>query len=309
MELERRHLRQVAAVATHRNVTQAAQSLGVTQPALSRSIADLERQLGVKLFDRLRQGVVPTPACHALLERARVVLADFELLEREAQRLGAEFVGQIAVGIGPAVAAGSAPLEVGRLLAEHPRLRCRVVTASAQELAQRLRALEIEFFAADLTLFDGRKDVFALEAMAHAGSLFCRADHPILASEDPLHGITRFPIGLLGPPPAALAAVRQRLREADPALPAEWEPALVLDDARALTALMLETDLVGGSTAYAHAGALRDGKLVSLPLSRPVYLGRVGPVRLRGRSLSPPAELLWKGISAALRRDLGRAPS
>lgn len=305
MELERKHLRQLSAVAAHRSVTQAAQALGVTQPALSRSIGDLERQLGVRLFDRLPQGVVPTPACRDLLERAHALLAEFEQLEREAQRLGGELAGELAIGIGPAVAAGSAALEVGRLLQEHPRLRCRVVTASAHELGQRLRALAIEFFAADLTLFDARKDVFELESMAYAGHLFCRADHPILRSDDPLRSITRFPIGLLGPPPAAVAAVRRRLREIDPALPADWEPALVLDDARILSALMLETDLVGGSTGYAHAALLRSGELVSLPLPQPVYLGRVGPVRLRGRSLSPPAELLWKAIGQALRRDLG----
>jgi DNA-binding transcriptional LysR family regulator len=309
MEVERRHLRQLDAVATHRNVTQAAQLLGITQPALSRSIGDLERRLGVRLFDRLPQGVLPTPACRDLLERARSLLAEFEHFERDAQRLGGELVGEVAIGIGPAVAAGSALLELGRLLHEHPRVRCRVLTASAQELAQRLRELAIELFVADLTLFDGKEEMFELEAMDYVGSLFCRADHPILASDAPLRGIARFPIRLLGPPPAALTAVRERLREADPELPADWEPALVLDDARALTALMLESDLVGGSTAYAHAGALRSGRLVPLPLPRPVYLGRVGPVRLKNRSLSPPAELLWKWISEALRKDLGRASS
>jgi DNA-binding transcriptional LysR family regulator len=66
MDLSRRDLEHLAAVADHGSVTRAAESLGITQPALSRSIQDLERRLGLRLFDRLPQGASPTVACEAL---------------------------------------------------------------------------------------------------------------------------------------------------------------------------------------------------------------------------------------------------
>ena len=307
MELERRHLDHLSAVAAQGSVTRAAQVLGLTQPALSRSIRELELALGLRLFDRMPQGAVPTAACRVLLERAGPLLAGFQELEREAQRLGGSFTGAFAIGLGPAVAAGSAALEVGRLLSAHPRLRCRVVTASPVELARRLRDLELEFFVADLTLFDARPEAFELEPLDFVGMLFCRAEHPILGCAEPLREVMRHPIAALGPPPAALASLRELLREANPTLPADWEPALVLDDARALTSLMLESDVIGGSAAYAHADSLRSGVLRTVPVPRPVYHGRVGPVRLHERTLSPPAELLWKAITSALRRDLGQS--
>jgi hypothetical protein len=97
------------------------------------------------------------------------------------------------------------------------------------------------------------------------------------------------------------------LRALAPGLPADWQAALTLNDANALTGLMLDSNVIGGSAAYAHAGALRRGELRALPLERPVYHGRVGPVRLRGRNLSAPAERLPKILVEALRRDLAPA--
>jgi DNA-binding transcriptional LysR family regulator len=180
------------------------------------------------------------------------------------------------------------------------------MTAPAVELARHLRELEIEFFVADLTLFDASSDAFEMEPLDHEGMLFCRAEHPVLRCAEPLREAAHHPVALLGPPPAALAALRAVLREAEPALPTDWEPALVLDDARALTSLLLESDMIGGSVAYAHAASLASGVLRPVPVPRPVYRGRVGPVRLRERTLSAPAELLWKAIAAALSRDLGQ---
>jgi DNA-binding transcriptional LysR family regulator len=304
MEIERRHLQYVSAVAFHSNVTQAAAALGITQPALSRRIREIERLLGLRLFDRLPQGVVPTAGCIALLERARPLLGGFEALEHEVHRIAGLVAGQVMVGLGPAVTAGSAPLEIAALLREHPQLRCRVVTASAQELVRGLEQLELDFFVADLSAFDPSPSAFATESMNYVGTFFCRAGHPLLRAPEALAEISRYTVALLGPPPVAVDAARETLRELDPRLPPGWEPGLVLDDANALTALMLGSDVVGGTAAYAHADALRSGRLRALPLARPVYRGRVGPVRLRERSLSAPAELLWKALTAALRRDL-----
>jgi DNA-binding transcriptional LysR family regulator len=304
MEIERRHLQYVSAVAFHNSVTQAAVALGITQPALSRRIREIERLLGLRLFDRLPQGVVPTAACVALIERAKPLLGGFAALEDEAQRLGGLLAGEVVLGLGPAVTAGSALLEVAALLGGHPQLRCRVVTASATELVRGLEQLELDFFVGDLNAFDAGARAFVTEPLDYVGSLFCRAGHPLLRGPETLTDIGRHTVALLGPPPVAVDAVREALRELDPRIPAAWEPALVLDDANALTALMLGSDVVGGSAGYAHAEVLRSGRLCALPLARPVYRGRVGPVRLRERSLSAPAELLWKALAAALRRDL-----
>jgi len=219
MALERHHVDHLVAVARFGNVTRAAAALGVTQPALSRSVRGLERKLGLRLFERVRSGGIPAPACRRLLASAQRLLGEFDALEREAQSLGGSFDGGFAIGLGPAVVAGSAMRAVGRLLTDHRRLACRIVTASALELLRRLREHALEFFVGDLTPLAGADEAFELEAFDYDGVLLCRAGHPALAARSPLAAALDHPIALLGPPPAGLAAVRALLREARPGLP------------------------------------------------------------------------------------------
>lgn len=305
MELNRRHLIHLAAVVRHGNVTRAAQELGITQPALSRSIHEVERILGLLCFDRMPQGVVPTSACRALLERANDVIAGFEQLEREAQRLAGSFAGSLTVGFGPGIATGSAMLEVGLLIARHPKLEVRVVIAPPVELLRQLQSLELDFYVGDQTPALPVLDSLVVDSVAHAGYWLCRDGHPILRAASPLAEVTRYPVAVLTTTPAVLESLRAALREGDPALRPGWMPALDFGAAPALEALLLDSDFVGGSVPHAHAAALRSGALRLLPDSRPVYEGRVGPVRLRDRTLSPAAEALWKAIGEALRIEIG----
>jgi DNA-binding transcriptional LysR family regulator len=307
MEVSRRHLEHLIAVATRRGVTRAAEFLGVTQPSLSRSIQELERLLGVRLFDRTARGVVPTATGDALLRHAREVLAGFGAIERDAQRLGSRFLGEVVIGLGPAVASGSAALEIGRLLAIHPELRCRVAIAPTLELARQLRRHELDFFVADQTSLDDQSDSLALETLEQDAHLYCRAGHPILDSPEPLREVPSFLVAALGPTPAGLDEFRALLREAGAPINADWEPALWLSHSSPLGALLLASDTIGATVPYPHLREIRGGVLRSIPAPRPVYRGRVGPVRLRTRTLSPAAEALWAAIVEALRRDLGAA--
>ena len=69
MTIDIRLLRQVLALSKHRNFARAAESLHISQPALSRSIAGLEQSLGVQLFERTPGGVEPTICGQAVIER------------------------------------------------------------------------------------------------------------------------------------------------------------------------------------------------------------------------------------------------
>ena len=76
MPLDLRLLESAIALAHHRSYARASKALHVSQPTLSRSIAGLEDSLGVRLFDRGRGGVDPTPFGRLLLERGAALLAD-----------------------------------------------------------------------------------------------------------------------------------------------------------------------------------------------------------------------------------------
>ncbi len=66
-----RHLRMLTALDEHRHVGRAADALYVSQPAVSRTLAEIETGLGLRLFDRTPAGLVPTPYGERLIEYAR----------------------------------------------------------------------------------------------------------------------------------------------------------------------------------------------------------------------------------------------
>ena len=94
MILEVRHLRMIEAIAREGGVTNAARRLHLTQPAVSHALRDLERKLGVKLFQRSPKGMIPTDNGERLLQTAAAVLdelqrAESHLAARRAGHLGA----------------------------------------------------------------------------------------------------------------------------------------------------------------------------------------------------------------------------
>ncbi len=98
-ELELRHLRAVRTIAEEGSVTRAATRLGLTQPALSAQLRTVERLVGGQLFDRTRNGCVPTDLGRRVLGTARLVLDEMAQLmstTREADRRGPLFFGSIS---------------------------------------------------------------------------------------------------------------------------------------------------------------------------------------------------------------------
>jgi DNA-binding transcriptional LysR family regulator len=96
--MELRHLRYFVAVAEELHFTRAALRLHIAQPPLSQQIRALEEELGVQLFVRTRRSVVLTDAGHALLERARAMLAAAQALPRELQRVARGETGLLRIG-------------------------------------------------------------------------------------------------------------------------------------------------------------------------------------------------------------------
>ena len=100
MSLLNRELDYFLAICETRNLGRAAETLGVSQPALTRSLQRLEAHFGAKLFVRAPRGVELTPigtALRARVDRARITLDD---AEREMEQLGAGKIGKVRIGVG-----------------------------------------------------------------------------------------------------------------------------------------------------------------------------------------------------------------
>src|SRR3954470_947812 len=103
--MELRHLRAFLAVAQHRHFTHAARALGLAQPALSQHIAQLEDELGVRLFERTRRGALLTEPGRGLVPRAERVLAELAAARSDARDHGDLVRGRVVLGTIASIAA------------------------------------------------------------------------------------------------------------------------------------------------------------------------------------------------------------
>jgi len=101
--MELRHLRYFVGVGEEQHFGRAAARLHVAQPALSRQIQDLEREMGFALFDRLPRGVRLNAAGKSFLAEARRILQDVEEAKRRAERIAHGKAGTLRIGIATAV--------------------------------------------------------------------------------------------------------------------------------------------------------------------------------------------------------------
>lgn len=95
--MELRHLRHALEIANSSSLTEAANTLGIAQPALSQSIARLEKSVGARLFTRSRRGSSLTPAGAAFLEGIQDAISTIDASATKAERIGAGLAGKLTV--------------------------------------------------------------------------------------------------------------------------------------------------------------------------------------------------------------------
>src|SRR5215470_14163049 len=120
-------LRVLVSVVEHGSMVKAATHLGTSQPAVSRTITDLEHSLGVRLLDRGPQGIIPTPYGHALTKRSISVFDELRQSVKDLAFLADPASGEVRIAASTTIAAGFASVVVDRLARRHPRMVCHLV--------------------------------------------------------------------------------------------------------------------------------------------------------------------------------------
>ncbi|MEV0394714.1 LysR family transcriptional regulator [Polymorphospora rubra] len=138
MGMQLQQLKYFLAVAKHRHFTQAAESVGVTQPSLSKQIHSLEAELGAPLFERVRGNVALTAAGEALLPLAARILADVDTARREVQELVGLRRGRVRLGATPSLCSSLAPQVLSRFRTAHPTIDLHVEEGGSQDLVGEL---------------------------------------------------------------------------------------------------------------------------------------------------------------------------
>lgn len=280
VNIDLRKLRHLIALARNRSFSRAAAELHLTQPALSRSIADLERELGERLFDRTPEGVIPTAFGLPIIDQACDVLAEADRFSRSVLARTSGDIGVLNFGAGPLVAALAFAEVLAQMAHTHPQLLVKAAIAPGKALAEAVRAGRIEFAVFAEPLLTDRRglDVEPIETV-EIGYLV-RCDHPLAHGE---------PVAFTDLAPFPIASgTEQGVNGAVAAIGAsDFPPTLQCDDFSILAQVTCNSDAVWLTAAPL---AQQHRQLVLLDVNDgPVRHLRLVMVSEAGRTPSPAA--------------------
>ncbi len=134
----------VMAVYRHKHFVKAAEACNVTQPTLSSMIQKLEDELGVKLFDRKRQPVVPTPIGRMVIEQGWKVLVRARRLKELVEEEKHSLLGTFHIGILPTIAPYLIPRFFPQLMKKYPEMDIRIMEMKTEDIKRALRHGDID---------------------------------------------------------------------------------------------------------------------------------------------------------------------
>jgi DNA-binding transcriptional LysR family regulator len=288
MNVSMRQLRAFLAVASHRHFRRAADALHLTQPAVSRLIADLEAELDVRLFDRSTREVVPTEAGRYLEQAASRVLDELDGVLAQVRTQSDPLRGRVRMAAVPTLSAGLVPACIARCATAHPAIEILLRDQSQAQVLDAVRGGEVDF---GLTVEPATPEEFDVETILRDPfSVVCRADHRFATKPHVTwKALEHEPLILLDH-----ASGSRRL--IDTAFVTRNIPVRVtLEVGHPHTAFrMVEAGLGVTVTPALSLDALRPG-LVAVNLSPELYR-EVTLIRRRARSLSPPAQTVWNAF-------------
>jgi DNA-binding transcriptional LysR family regulator len=167
------------AIVTHGSLGRAAETLHITQPALSRIIKRLEEQVGAALFERNSKGMALTPIGEALLPRATLLQREAAHAMEEINSMRGLAKGTIKVGSIGSVASSILPQAIDRVLTRWPKLRVEVIEGVWDRLADALVKYEIDI-ALNVSIPDTDEICAITDCSWHDNSYVVAAvDHPL----------------------------------------------------------------------------------------------------------------------------------
>jgi len=132
-------LEYIVAVDTYRNFVVAAENCFITQPTLSMQLQKLEDNLGVKIFDRSKQPVMPTEIGVEIIAQARIILAEGQKIKEIVSDRQKELSGELKIGIIPTIAPYLLPNIITSFINKYPKVKLIVWEQTTEQIIQQLK--------------------------------------------------------------------------------------------------------------------------------------------------------------------------
>jgi len=297
-----RHLRCLVAVAQERHLARAAERLALSQPAVSKTLSELEAIVGTRLVERSkagRRGVQGlTAAGEQLLAHALRVLEALDASAQAVAPVAGERIERLRIGALPSVAPELLPVALARLRDSRPSVQIVVKSAANAVLLDELRAGELDLVVgrmSDPRLMGGLSfELLHTEPLVFAA----RAGHPLASKAVSVQAVLAYPLVVYGEGTIPRHNTESFLSARGLVLPSNALQTLDVAVARALVAV---SDAVWITPLGAARGELADGRLVRLRIET---AGTEEPVGLLQRSDAEPSAL--RGAMAALLREAAK---
>lgn len=140
------HFRDVVAIAERGSLRAAARHLDLAQPALTRSLGELERELGAPLFERQARGMTPTPMGQAFVQRATAILHEVRRAREEALQVQGGLRGSVVVGLSIAAHIAVLPKVLQPFRTRYPAVQLHIVEGVYPPLEADVRDGSIDFY-------------------------------------------------------------------------------------------------------------------------------------------------------------------
>jgi DNA-binding transcriptional LysR family regulator len=294
-----RQIRLLVALDEHRNMHRAAASISMTQPAATRLLGDLEKLLGLRLFERSARGITPNAYGESMVRHARIVLSALDYSRDEINALLQGTTGKIVVGTLLVAAPVLVPRAVARFKKRHPKHTVVIREGTTATLVTALQRGEVDIVVGR-ALSDLPSDGLRFEAFyAEPMRVVARVGHPLAGRRAlKLAQLAEWP--WIFPTPEA--AFRKRLETAFRQSGVE-PPLSIVESVSILTNTMLvqETDMLGVLPRDVAEHYARLGMVRVLPVKLPAPSGPVGVITAVGRPLPTAATDLVQALRETAR--------
>jgi LysR family transcriptional regulator, regulator of abg operon len=172
-------IRDFVAIADHGSLRAAAQHLGLAQPALTRSIRELEQELGVALFERHARGMVLTPSGEMFVARMRFVQAEIQRSREEIGQGTENATGHVTVGLSMVATIILLPSMVEQFRLRYPNVQLEVVEGMYPELKPRILEGTVDFYVGPIMDRPVPRDLAVEDLFSNELVILSRKDHPL----------------------------------------------------------------------------------------------------------------------------------
>ncbi|TNE61039.1 MAG: LysR family transcriptional regulator [Alphaproteobacteria bacterium] len=289
-----RHLRAFEAVMQHRHFTKAAESIGLSQPALSALIQQLEEDLRVKLFDRSTRNVEPTAIGMEFGDIISRLLGQFEEALANVTKYSDLTKGKVSIGVLPSVASTVLPETLARFKAQYPDITIEISDVLGTEIVDLLLNKQIDFA---LSRTQKHREVENTPLM-HDRLVLVGTPKTVSPKGNRIkwHDLADEPIIAMAPGSTIRALTDGAAASAGFALNIVLEPRLIP------TAIAFAR--AGFGCAIVPCSESQSVKLTDLPqydLVEPYIRRELSLMRLSGSSASPAAAALWRHLQEDLK--------